>query len=83
MSEQETITIDPQGGDLHVVGNEDCDAGWCGREGYPKPCLNCGGWIHAELGEDYGLENEYYYVLTKCDRCGLNEFDAEQAAKNG
>ncbi len=76
----DTITIDPQGGEPHIVGDTDCDAGWCGMYDYPKPCPNCGGLIHADFGEEYGPDNEYYYVLTKCDKCGLNEFEAEQAA---
>ena len=49
----------------HIVGNKQCEEGWCGNE-YPKPCL-CGGLIHADFGDD---TNDGYWIHTMCDKCG-------------
>jgi rRNA maturation protein Nop10 len=63
------ITL-PDSPDKHVVGDDDCDAGWCDQKrGYPMPCPECGeGLVHAEFGDEDSDGN--YWLHTKCDRCG-------------
>jgi len=50
----------------HIVGNKQCEKGWCGNHGYPKPCL-CGGLIHADFGDD---TDDGFWLHTMCDKCG-------------
>lgn len=67
----ETIDVSGEGMYQHVVGDENCRAGWCaGRGPYPKPC-ECGGLIHADFGDEDSDCN--YWLYTKCDRCGESE----------
>jgi len=54
----------------HVIGNNECDQGWCSAKGYPTKC-QCGGLIHANFGdENYDGD---YWLYTKCDKCGESE----------
>ena len=64
-------TIDVSGEELyeHIIGNIDCNEGWCG-DSYPKIC-ECGGLIHADFGDEDGDCN--YWLYTKCDKCGEME----------
>lgn len=81
MSEQATATFDfgERLGNDHLIGNADCDEGWCGGHGYPKPCENltregagvCAGLIHANWGDENF--NGDYWIYTKCDVCGEPE----------
>lgn len=52
----------------HIVGNEDCEEGFCGcRCDYPRKCT-CGGLIHAEFGDEDADCN--FWLYTRCDKCG-------------
>ena len=64
--ENETFEVSGEGIYFHIVGNEDCQEGWCGVL-YPKKCV-CGGLIHADFGEE-NYDGDYW-LYEKCDRCG-------------
>jgi hypothetical protein len=53
----------------HVARDPECPE--C-LEGYPEAC-ECGGLIHAGLGEPDPDETEW--PATRCDRCGRAEED--------
>ena len=62
---QAAIEID---GTAHVVGDANCQAGWCGdTTGYPRGCT-CGGLVHANFGDE-NADGDYWLML-KCDHCG-------------
>lgn len=52
----------------HIIGNKDCEEGWCGNW-YPIKC-DCGGLIHADFGDESW---DGYWLYTKCDQCGGSE----------
>ena len=73
MSEASTESGTLDFGDYtHRIGDEDCGAGWCGSQGYPKPCdaPDCTGLIHANFGDESW---DSYWLDTKCDVCGEAE----------
>jgi hypothetical protein len=54
--------------EAHEIGNPNCDQGWCGDgTGYPVPC-ECGGFIHADFGDENADGD--YWLYQRCDRCG-------------
>ncbi len=69
-----SIRVSSDGG-LHIIGDENCSVGWCGdTTGYPKPC-QCGGFIHADWGDENSDGD--YWLYEKCDQCGENYKEAE------
>lgn len=56
-----------EGANRHAIGDDKCETGWCGCEGYPKKCVKCDGLVHAEIiNETFdGIQ-----LQTKCDKCG-------------
>jgi len=47
-----TIDVSGEGLYRHIIGDKDCNKGWCGNGmGYPKRC-SCGGLIHADFGDE-------------------------------
>jgi hypothetical protein len=71
----EFIDVSGEGLYSHEVGNKDCDAGWCGSSGYPRPC-KCGGLIHADFGDEDSDCN--YWLYLKCDKCGEDYEEIEE-----
>lgn len=67
----ETIIVSSETDNAHVVGNADCQVGWCSGVGwdYPHPCEEpgCPGQVHAEFGDE-SYEGDYW-LYTKCDVC--------------
>lgn len=74
MSEPRTITLPEWPDELHIVGDESCEQGWCGgsRRDYPHPCENeDGGLVHAAFGDENADGD--YWLFTQCDICGESE----------
>lgn len=62
-------------GEEHMVGNIDCDVGWCqGNTGFPAKHKDCGGLIHAEFGDE---SFDGYWLYKKCDKCGKTDIDED------
>ncbi len=54
----------------HIIGDKECNKGWCSIDSYPKQC-KCGGLIHADFGDE-NWDGDYW-LYTKCDKCGESE----------
>lgn len=59
----------------HVVGNTNCQVGWCGglKEWFPRSCPNCDGLVHADFGDE--SSDGCYWLHMLCDKCGERFYD--------